>query len=525
MNPHASTTPDILVVDDDPVSRDLLVLMLQSTDARVTAATDGQHAVEIIQSRRGPAFEVVFTDVQMPRMDGFALLEWLNANAPTTATVVMTGNQERELVSASLRGGAVEFLDKPFDLRAILRATRQARETHRRRVERQAALERLLDISDINQRLTRTALVSAERSSANFNLTTRFYAINEAGGDLVKATLIDPDRILLVLGDVSGHGLKEGFLSAYFQGIIEGMAHQAASCRSIAEAFNHFLNEQWNDKDSMTIGTSLSACFLEIDFGKRRVSALNCGSPGVLLADRRGGLEILAPGGAPLGWFSNIEPVCSTSVLDASGLIVLWSDGLEAQADVMGVSPIALAYRILQSPPHSLANTLLKNADDDIVACRLEWSPPKTAVPASAVLIPIQNEQYRGDSSDQIDALQESWTKTLKLTLPRLEEDLLHDVILCVREAVLNALNHGCEGDPGKLVRFELLVDGSEAFLHTRVTDDGAGFNPECAKPPDDPEHISLGLQVIRALTHAVRHSSDGRTIELTFCLPAKSAS
>jgi hypothetical protein len=90
------------------------------------------------------------------------------------------------------------------------------------------AANRLLDIADINQRLTRTALNAAVCTSAKINLTTRFYPINEAGGDLVKTTALDYDRILLVLGDVSGHGLKEGFLSAYFQGIIEGMANQAA---------------------------------------------------------------------------------------------------------------------------------------------------------------------------------------------------------------------------------------------------------------------------------------------------------
>jgi CheY-like chemotaxis protein/anti-sigma regulatory factor (Ser/Thr protein kinase) len=516
----ATNSPDILVVDDDPMSRDMLVFMFQSADIRVVSAGDGIEAIERIKERGTTPFEAIFTDVQMPRMGGLELLEWINVNAPTTATVIMTANQERELVSASLRGGAVEFLDKPFDLRAILRALRQAREIHRNRTQQLAATHRLLDIADINQRLTRTALNAAVCTSAKINLVTRFYPINEAGGDLVKTTALDYDRILLVLGDVSGHGLKEGFLSAYFQGIIEGMANQAATCRGIAESFNRFLLNQWNDTDPFAVATSLSATFLEVDFGGRRVSVLNCGGPAVILSDRRGNIEQLAPGGAPLGWFPEIEPQKLTATLDVAGLLVLFSDGLEAHAERLQVPPIALAYRILQSPANTLANTLLKGADDDIVVCRLDWNPPNEATPLGEIWMPIFNETCPGDSAPRIDAIQDLWARTLTITLPQLGEDTRHDVLLCIREATLNALDHGCNNDASQTTRVELLVNSTAAFLHARITDDGRGFDPNAPRPPVDPEHISLGIQVMRSLTHALRHSNDGRTLEMTFCLP-----
>ena len=515
--------PDILVVDDDPMSRDMLVYMFLSADIRVAAACDGLEAIERLKERGASPFEAVFTDVQMPRMGGLELLEWINVNAPTTATVIMTANQERELVSASLRGGAVEFLDKPFDLRAILRAVRQAREIHRTRTQQLAAKHRLLDIADINQRLTRTALDATVCTSAKINLVTRFYPINEAGGDLVKTTALDYDRILLVLGDVSGHGLKEGFLSAYFQGIIEGMANQAATCRGIAESFNRFLLTQWNDTEPFAVATSLSATFMEVDFGARRVSVLNCGGPAVVVSDRRGSIEQLAPGGAPLGWFPDIEPQKITAALDVAGLIMLWSDGLEAQAEKLKIPPIALAYRILQSPANSLANSILKGAEDDIVVCRLDWNPPNETSPLGEIWMPIHNVTYPGNSAEGIDALQESWERTLKTTLPQLGEHTLHDILLCVREATLNALDHGCKNDAAKTARVEMLVNSNAAFLHARISDDGQGFDPSAPTPPADPEHISLGIQVMRSLTHALGHSEDGRTLEMTFCLPAAS--
>jgi len=88
--------------------------------------------VEFIGHREAHPSVAVFADVQMPRMGGIEFEEWIDRHAPSTATVIMTGEQEREPRSTSLRGGAVEFLDKAFDLRAILHTTRQARKTHSR---------------------------------------------------------------------------------------------------------------------------------------------------------------------------------------------------------------------------------------------------------------------------------------------------------------------------------------------------------------------------------------------------------
>ena len=518
---HSSILPEVLVVDDEPVSRDMLILMLQASDVRAEAACDGQHATELISRRPNHPFEIVFTDVQMPRMDGLALLEWLNQHSPATATVIMTANQERDLVSASLRGGAIEFLDKPFDPRAVLRAARRARENHRQRAQQLEAARRLLDIAEINQRLTRTALASAGHDTARLTLTTRFYAMNEAGGDLVKASATDPDHLLLVLGDVSGHGLKEGFLSAYFQGIIEGMARHAADSRQIAEAFNRFLIDQWNDAGQLAVQTSLSACFVQLDLQTHQVSILNCGSPGVMLADHLGNVSTHAPGGTPLGWFETIEIAQATTPVPLCGQLWLWSDGLEAHAALLRIPPLALAHRLLAAAPNTLSSTLLKDADDDIVACRLAWTPPPGTPAPSELWLPLHHQTHPGDSLSRIDTLHADWTRLLRLSIPLLGETSLHDIPLCIREAAINAFQHGCKHSPDRSCRIEILLDPTLQRLLVRLTDDGLGFDPASPRPPEDPNHISLGIQLIRSLTLSCHHSPDGRSIEMIFQIPA----
>ncbi len=518
MTSHADPNlAEILVVDDDMLSREMLVMMLQSADLRVQAANDGLQAIDLIERRAAHPFTSVFTDVQMPRMGGIELLDWINRHAPTTATVIMTGNQERELLSASLRGGAVEFLDKPFDLRAILGAARRAREIHQRRTTQLAASRRLLDIADIHQRLSRVAPAGAGGLRADLAVTTRFYAMDEAGGDLVQTIALDPDRVLLVLGDVSGHGLREAFLSSYFQGVIAGMAGQDATGRGIAEAFNRFLFDQWNADDPLAIATSLSVCFLELDLRARRVSILNCGSPGVLLADE-GRVSILASGGSPLGWFRTLEPAETVVPISASGQILLWSDGLEAHATRLGVPPLALAARLLLAPPHSLAAGVLQGADDDIVVCRAAWDAPGAIRPLAGLL--AHHETLPGDSAARIDDLQAAWTRQFSLILPDLPDTDAHDLTLCLREALLNALVHGCAGDPARTATVEILINAEQAKIVLGVADDGPGFDPDNIMPGADPEHISLGLRLIRSLAREVRHSPDGRRVDMTFRLP-----
>lgn len=510
--------PPVLVVDDDPLSREMLVLMLESSGASVRAVEDGQAAVDAILAGPENIWPIVFTDVQMPRLDGLGLLAWLNQHTPDTATVIMTGNQERELVSASLRGGAVEFLDKPFDLAAVLRTLDAAADTHRRRSARSAAQRRLLDVADINARLTRPAAKALARHPAGLVLTTRFYPISEAGGDFVKATPLAGDRLLLTLGDVSGHGLKEGFVSAYFQGIIEGMARGATSADAIAENFNRFLHEDWNDPDDFTVGTSLSACLLEIDLGERTLEVLNCGCPAPRLAEADGRVQSLASGGSALGWFPLPAPARTRTGIAAHGQVWLWSDGLEEHAERLGVPALALAHRVLTEPPQSLHSTVLAEAADDIVVCHLRWGIAVGG--ADRLWLPIHQETLAGDAASRIDQLHAGWQRLVAVALGATGARLAHDLPLCLREAVLNALDHGCRHDPDHEVKICVGLDPAARHVLVRVTDDGEGFDPENPQPGKDPDHISLGLKLIRSLTQACGHEDAGRTLFMLFPLP-----
>jgi len=78
----------------------------------VTTAGDGSEAVDLLHSR---LFDVIITDVRMPRMNGLALLDWIRFNRPEARVVVMTAFNGPYLKDLCVGKGAMLFLEKPVD--------------------------------------------------------------------------------------------------------------------------------------------------------------------------------------------------------------------------------------------------------------------------------------------------------------------------------------------------------------------------------------------------------------------------
>ena len=79
--------PTILLIEDEARLRDNLQTLLQSEGYRITTAQNG---TEGIKRLRQEAFDLVITDLVMPEVDGFQVLEYLKAYSPETVVVVMT---------------------------------------------------------------------------------------------------------------------------------------------------------------------------------------------------------------------------------------------------------------------------------------------------------------------------------------------------------------------------------------------------------------------------------------------------
>ncbi len=120
----------LLFVDDDPILREFAQVNLASPHASVTVAEDGAEAMRLLEAER---FDVLLVDLEMPVMDGFAVLERLRGDPATRGLpiIVQTGREDVEAIDRAYRLGATSFVTKPlnwrllsYQIRYVLRAAR-----------------------------------------------------------------------------------------------------------------------------------------------------------------------------------------------------------------------------------------------------------------------------------------------------------------------------------------------------------------------------------------------------------------
>lgn len=107
----------LLVVDDESAIRYTVAYVLTRAGYLVTEAKDGQEALEMIEEareRRTP-FDLLLTDLQMPRMTGTELIAKLKKNKTALPTIVLSGTLDEELIHELLKDGCSGYLPKPFD--------------------------------------------------------------------------------------------------------------------------------------------------------------------------------------------------------------------------------------------------------------------------------------------------------------------------------------------------------------------------------------------------------------------------
>lgn len=181
----------LLVVDDDPLMRELAAGQLAHPGGEIVTAGDGEEALAIL--RREAPFDLVLSDLEMPRMTGYSLIEAMRAD-PRFARlpiVVVTSRDDMFAIDRAYEVGATSFVAKPvnwrllgYQLRYVLRAARSEAQVHEAREASERAdrlKESLLALLQHETRTPLNAIVGyAELIAATLDVTggaeTRAYA-------------------------------------------------------------------------------------------------------------------------------------------------------------------------------------------------------------------------------------------------------------------------------------------------------------------------------------------------------------
>ena len=141
IDPEEARPIRVLVVDDEPALRKSLARILTSRGCEVLTADDGQHAIETLEQVQP---DVILSDLLMPRMTGLQLLEQVKKRWPEIEVVLMTAYADVDTAVAAVKGGAYDFLTKPFPSNdAVALAVSKAAE-HQRLIHRTVKLEQQL---------------------------------------------------------------------------------------------------------------------------------------------------------------------------------------------------------------------------------------------------------------------------------------------------------------------------------------------------------------------------------------------
>jgi len=171
----------LLIVDDEPAVRDMLVFSLSSKGYTIDSAVTAEEAIE---KARHTAFDLMIVDLKMPQMDGLELLKTIKTYTSDIVAIMMTGMPDLESTIEAMRAGVFDYIAKPFELDTILYSVQKA-------LENQQMNRSLLNAREMNRLQTEILLhMSHEFKTSIRDMQAQMQKLSE----LVNSILELPNR-------------------------------------------------------------------------------------------------------------------------------------------------------------------------------------------------------------------------------------------------------------------------------------------------------------------------------------------
>lgn len=119
---------NLLIVDDEADLRELLVEQLATDSYQIQTAVDGAQGLQMIRDAhsKGDPIDAVLSDINMPKLNGLDLLAEVRKAGLETPFVFLTGYGDKEKAVRALRLGALDFLEKPYEVEQLMRSVETA---------------------------------------------------------------------------------------------------------------------------------------------------------------------------------------------------------------------------------------------------------------------------------------------------------------------------------------------------------------------------------------------------------------
>lgn len=319
----------ILLVDDEKNILILLNEVLSKNDHRLTLAEGGAQALDFIEKND---YELVISDLQMPKVDGMQVLKASKKKNPYTEVLILTGYGSIKSAVRAMKAGAFEYLSKPVDIEEFRFKVSQAL-VHREmkiKIEKQqqqineqhAMIARDLKLAEQVQQ----SLVPQPIISDRIELSVKYLPMIGVGGDYADLYYDGSRFVYLTIIDVTGHGITAALLVNRVCSELRKLVREGLNPNEILFSLNNFIFEIF-----YRAGMFLTMFSCRIDLEKNICQYSGSAHPSVILWQRRDNLFRQLPSQNTIIGFErrNINQFQQDQVPITSGdKLLLYTDGL-----------------------------------------------------------------------------------------------------------------------------------------------------------------------------------------------------
>ena len=350
---------EILVVDDDALSRRVLAQLLTTAGYKCRVCKNGSEALEIVHA--APP-SLLLLDFDMPGPNGAEVLRRLRSDHnPAVAqipAIMLTAHGSEESEVSCLQAGADDFVTKPVNA-AVLRArieTQLRLRSMRQQLERQnnelETWRRDLERDLAAARLTQQSLIPQKPlTMPGWQVATCYRPVIQVGGDIYGWLRMKNGRILFWIADGTGHGAAAALLTTLAKLLFHHGSMEHDMPASVMEAVNHDFRSIFGGRSFMT------AMCVAVDPSTGRAIIVGAGHPPLLIARRTGATEAIASVAPPLGLVEHPELTETIVDLEPGDTFLLYTDGLfgSSKSKQPGLSPKRLEKMLDHSAPSAEA--------------------------------------------------------------------------------------------------------------------------------------------------------------------------
>lgn len=310
----------ILLVDDDQSILETLVDIFSEIGYTAETASTGRQAIRKIQDR---FYNLALLDIQLPDMEGIALLSEARRLQPDMKCIMATGNATKDSAVAALNMGAHAYLEKPIDVQQVMDTLQGAVVAQR--------------YEFINRHMVRTlaeSFLSKTPQHPDLDLASSFEfaaEVAQVGGDYFDFIELEGDRLGIVIGDVCGKGVPAAIYTGKAKDMLYAYARLDPSPRWVMEKLNHALYSQMSEECMF-----ITMIYGVIDPKAGTFTYTNAAHPPAVLVHPDGRVEELAPDGNGLvGAMPNMEFSEATVPFERNAVLTMFTDGVtEARVGV-----------------------------------------------------------------------------------------------------------------------------------------------------------------------------------------------